>query len=153
MPPRGARSMQLPNLVDIRSVATGMEPVHARASEPCTGAGLGRVLQTALVQSGTKGVEHTLCDLDGERYRDREYTWATQRVPPAIPFNPSVYESIASSVGAVGGATIPLGICLYANWAQRGHLCDIDVLLWAGSEWGRRGATVLHTGPASATAR
>ncbi len=142
-----ARASRMPVLAEIRAVATGMEPMHARATEPCTGAGLGRVLATVLRQSGTRGVAHTLCDVDGERYRDREYAFASQRVPPTIPFNPTVYESIAGSMGAVGGATLPLGMCLYANWAQRGHLADIDVLLWAGSEWGRRGATVLHTSP------
>ncbi len=140
-----ARAIRAPVMAEVRSIATGLEPMHAQASGPYTGEGLGSVLSAALRQSGTSSIKHTLCDLDGERYRDREYTFASQRLPPSIPCDPAVYESTAGSFGAVGGATLPLAACLYANWAQRSHLTDIDVLLWAGSERGRRGAAVLHT--------
>lgn len=141
------RSHRLPGMGELLSVALDHEPNHMRAEAPCTGEGLARAITEALRSSGTRGIGLTLCDLDGERYRDREYTWATQRIPPGLPFDPTRYETLVPSCGAVGGATAILGLVTAACWAERGHHADSDVLLWAGSELGSRGAAVLHTGP------
>lgn len=141
-----AQSSQLRSLGEIVSVAVGHETAHARAEEPCTGAGLGRVLSEVLRASEGAGVAYTLCDLDGERYRDREYTWATQRVPPTIPFDASLYDTLAPSCGAVGGATAILHMATAVCWAQRGHHSDTNVLSWGGSVFGRRGAAIVRTG-------
>lgn len=142
------RNHRLPSMGELLSVALAHEPNHMRADAPCTGEGLARTITEALLSSGTRGIGLTLCDLDGERYRDREYTWATQRIPPGLAFDPTRYETLVPSCGAVGGATALLGLVTAACWAERGHHADSDILVWAGSELGSRGAAVLHTGPA-----
>lgn len=141
------RSHQLPCMGELLSVALAHEPNHMRAETPCTGEALGRAISEALRASGTRGIGLALCDLDGERYRDREYTWATQRIPPGLLFDPSRYETFVPSCGAVGGATALLGLTTAACWAERGQHANSDILLWAGSELGLRGAAVLRTGP------
>lgn len=145
--PEVQRSHRLPSMGEILSVAVGHEPHHARAETPCTGEGLGAVITEALRASGTRGIATTLCDLDGERYRDREYTWATQRIPPGLPFDPTRYQTLVPNIGVVGGATAILALVTAACWAQRGHHSESDILTWAGSELGQRGAAVLRTGP------
>lgn len=141
------RSHRLPLLGELLAVALGHEPHSMHAETPCTGEGLAQAITKALRASGTPGIGLTLCDLDGERYRDREYTWATQRIPPMLPFDPTRYETLAPSCGAVGGATALLGLVTAVCWAERGHHAESDILLWAGSELGPRGAAVLRTGP------
>jgi hypothetical protein len=141
------RGYRLPSMGEVLSVAVGHEPHHARAETPCTGEGLGAVITDALRASGTRGIATTLCDLDGERYRDREYTWASQRVPPGLPFDATRYQTLVPSIGAVGGATAILALATAACWGTRGHHSESDVLTWAGSELGLRGAAVLRTGP------
>ncbi|MCX4240171.1 hypothetical protein [Paraliomyxa miuraensis] len=141
------RGYRLPSIGQLLSVAVGHEPHHARAETPCTGEGLGAVISEALRASGTRGIATALCDLDGERYRDREYTWATQRIPPELPFDPTRYETLVPSIGTVGGATAIVALAIAACWGTRGHHSESDILTWAGSELGLRGAAVLRTGP------
>jgi 3-oxoacyl-[acyl-carrier-protein] synthase I len=141
------RGYRLPSMGQLLSVAIGHEPHHARAETPCTGEGLGAVITQALQASGTRGIATTLCDLDGERYRDREYTWATQRIPPGLPLDPTQYQTLVPNIGAVGGATAIVALAAAACWGTRGHHSESDILTWAGSEHGLRGAAVLRTGP------
>jgi 3-oxoacyl-[acyl-carrier-protein] synthase I len=141
------RGHRLPLLGELRAVALAHEPNHMHTDTPCTGEGLSQAITEALRSSGTPGIALTLCDLDGERYRDREYTWATQRIPAGLPLDPTRYETLVPRCGAVGGATALLGMVTAACWAERGHHAESDILLWAGSELGARGAAVLRTGP------
>ncbi len=141
------RSHRLRSMGEVLSVAVGHEPNHARAETPCTGQGLGAVISEALRGSGTRQIATTLCDLDGERYRDREYTWATQRVPPGLGLDPTRYDTLVPRCGAVGGATAILALVTAVCWAERGYYSGSDMLAWAGSELGLRGAAVLRTGP------
>lgn len=141
------RGYRLPSMGELLSVAVSHELHHARAETPCTGEGLGAVITEALQASRTRGIATTLCDLDGERYHEREYTWATQRIPPGLPFDPTRYQTLVPNIGAVGGATALLVLATAACWGTRGHHSESDILTWAGSEHGLRGAAVLRTGP------
>jgi 3-oxoacyl-[acyl-carrier-protein] synthase-1 len=147
--PGGQQGHRLRCMGEILSVAIDQESNHARAETPCTGQGLGAAITAALLASGTQRISTTLCDLDGERYRDREYTWATQRLPTGLAFDPTSYHTLTTSCGAIGGATTILALVTALCWAERGHYSDSDVLAWAGSESGLRGAAVLRTGPST----
>lgn len=129
----------------VLAVATCEEPATADSDPPCIGIGLGRALSEALTASATTGIRHALCDLNGERHRDREYAFASQRLPTDIPFDPTAYTELASACGDIGAATGVFLAVVAACWAERGLHRGADLLLWAASPGRDRGAAVLRT--------
>src|SRR5690606_32954236 len=74
------------------------------------------------------------------RYRYREYTRATQRIPPKLPLRPHPLPGPGANERAVGGATANLPLATAASWGMRGHHRESDILTEAGSERRRRAA-------------
>jgi 3-oxoacyl-[acyl-carrier-protein] synthase-1 len=144
---RLALNQRLPALAWIAAVATAEEPAPMGTEGVCTGVGLGRALSGALRQlRGPDELVHTTyCDINGQRYREGELAWASQRVPPGRIVDFSDFVAPADCWGDVGAASAPLLAVLAIASGQRGYAKGPRALVWTSSASRReRGAVILH---------
>ena len=110
----------------------------------CVGEGLGAALAAAAASSGySVGTQY--CDLNGERYREREFSYAVLRVPPNTFIDALDYVAPVDSWGHTGAATFPLLALIPVVRRMRGFDTGRRTMVWCGSESGRRGAVVLDS--------
>ncbi len=110
----------------------------------CVGEGLTQVYQqaTAGLRQGEE-VSRTICDINGERYRNVEFPYAILRVHQ--PFvDAGAYDSPADCWGDVGAASGPLFALLAIAAAQRGYAKGPHTLIWCSSEGGARAGALLR---------
>lgn len=138
-----ARNHRLPVLAWIGGVETSMEPSAMHTQGICTGEGLARALRGAAVKAGAQ-VTKQYCDINGERYREHELSYAILRVPQAAFVDAVDYLAPADAWGHCGAATIPLLATLPIVTHARGFSPGPWPMVWSGSEGGRRGAVVLQ---------
>jgi 3-oxoacyl-[acyl-carrier-protein] synthase-1 len=143
-----ARRLGLAVLGYIGGAATGVEPKSIRSSAVCTGEGLTAAIRSVLtaIDLPDEAITATYCDLNGERYRNEEFTYTLLRVQEAF-VDAHDYQSPADCWGDVGAASGPLFMALAVAAVQRGYASGTLPLLWAGSESGRRSAVVARLRP------
>jgi 3-oxoacyl-[acyl-carrier-protein] synthase-1 len=139
-----AQDASLEPLARVATVSTGFEKNRIKTDTICIGEGLTAAIHGACapLDRARGRVEQTWCDLNGERYRSTEYTYALVR-------NEALFEKTqvahpADCWGDVGAASGPLfaGLAI-ASWS-RGYAKGPRALLWASSESGYRAAAVLE---------
>lgn len=143
--PAAAASLRLPNLGWVASVSINQEPSPMHTDLVCVGTGLGAAMAGAAAAAGAS-VTKQFCDIDGERYREHEMSYAILRVPSAVFVDAVDYVSPTSQWGHVGAATGPLLTILPLVTHDRGFSPGSWPMVWCGSENGKRGALVLSLG-------
>ncbi len=139
------RANRWPVLGWIASLATGHEPASMHSEGICTGTVLASVMDSAATQAGTT-VTRQYCDINGERYREHEFSFASARARLATFEDATAYVTASDCWGHVGAATAPLLAILPLLHKQRGVRVGAWPMIWCGSETGRRAAMVLHLG-------
>jgi 3-oxoacyl-[acyl-carrier-protein] synthase-1 len=140
-----AGRMGLAPLGRIAAVNIAVEQNTMKGQGICIGDGLSSAIASAT--AGLKLPEQRIntiyCDLNGERYRVEEYTFAALRNYAAFV---SVHDTVhpADCWGDVGASSGPLYACLAVASGQRGYAKGPRALLFASSECGYRCAALLE---------
>jgi len=127
----------------VASAVTTVESNRARTDTVCIGEGLGAALTAAAGRAGA-AITKQYCDLDGDRYREHEMSFAIMRAPAAAFVNAVDYVAPADCWGSVGAATGAMLAILPVLHHERGASPGAWPMIWCGSDNGRRGALVLH---------
>jgi 3-oxoacyl-[acyl-carrier-protein] synthase-1 len=128
----------------VLSVGKGFEQNRIKTETVCIGEGL-----TAAFREGLTGlpsdakVTDVFCDMNGEPYRADEFGFATLRTKEHF-VAASDFVAPADCWGDVSAASAPLGLMLSAIAARKSYANGPYALLWASSESGERGASLLH---------
>jgi len=139
-----ASAASLDPLAHVATVSRSFEKHQIKTDTICIGEGLSAAIRGACgpLDRARGPVEQTWCDLNGERYRSTEYTYAVLRHWQL--FKTAQVAHPADCWGDVGAASGPLFAALaIAGWT-RGYAKGRRALLWAGSESGYRAAAVLE---------
>lgn len=128
----------------VLTVATAIEPHHARSGGVCVGKGLAAAMRGAL-DAAPGRVDQLLGDLNGTRYRADEYGFAITRLGGRL--GGLATTALSSSWGDIGAATVPLLVSFVVRTALRGFPKGPRTLIWASSEGGARGAAVVDAPP------
>jgi 3-oxoacyl-[acyl-carrier-protein] synthase I len=138
-----ADRLGLPIVARIVGASTSMEAHAIRSRELCIGEGLSAALRGIIAGLPRRQlITATYCDLNGERYRNEEFTYALLRTQEAF-VDAHDYLSPADCWGDVGAASGPLFTALAIAAQQRGYSKGRYPILWAGSECGYRAAVLL----------
>lgn len=134
----------LPVLATVAATSTEVEPVTIMADGVCIGQGLSKTIQnlTRQLHMPEQRITATYCDLNGERYRNEEFTYTLLRTQGAF-IDAHDYLCPADCWGDVGAASGPLFACLAVMSSLRGYSKGPMPVLWAGSETGYRSAVLL----------
>lgn len=134
----------LPVLATIVAASTEVEPITIMAEGVCIGQGLSKTIQnlTRQLRLPEQRITATYCDLNGERYRNEEFTYTLLRTQEAF-VDAHDYLCPADCWGDVGAASGPLFACLAIMASLRGYSKGPTPLLWTGSESGHRSAVLL----------
>jgi 3-oxoacyl-[acyl-carrier-protein] synthase-1 len=141
--PAFARANRLSVLASIAAVVTTQEPNTLKTESVCIGVGLGQALREAATASDGP-ITMQFCDINGERYREHEFSFAALRVPPALFLNVIRYVAPADCWGHTGAATAPLLSILPIIYHDRGASPGPRPLVWCGSDKGHRAAVALR---------
>jgi len=143
--PTFARRASLDALAIVVSVCMTVEPNRIKTDTICIGEGLSAAIRgvCAPLDPAKGRIEQTWCDLNGERYRSTEYTYAVLRTERL--FVKTHVSHPADCWGDVGAASGPLFACLAAGSWSRGYAKGPRALLWASSEGGDRAAALLRS--------
>jgi 3-oxoacyl-[acyl-carrier-protein] synthase I len=137
-----ARANRLPILGRIAALENGLEPARLGTDTICVGKGLAAVLRAAAVRVSSP-VSRQYCDIDGERYREHEFSYAVLRVPAPLFEDALDYVAPADAWGHVGAATQAMLATLPLLHHQRGRSPGRWPMVWAGSENGKRSALIF----------
>jgi 3-oxoacyl-[acyl-carrier-protein] synthase I len=144
---RAAEHFSLPVLGNIAAATTAFEQHAIRSDGVCIGEGLSSALNGVVsgLRIPEEAITETYCDLNGERYRNEERTYAVLRVSEAF-VDVNDCECPADCWGDVGAASGPLFASLAVAASRRGYAKGNRPVLWAGSESGHRSAVILNLG-------
>lgn len=137
-----ARANRLPILGRIAALENDVEPARLGTQTICVGKGLASVMKAAAVRVSSP-VTRQYCDLDGERYREHEFSYAILRVPAPLFENAVDYVAPADAWGHVGAATQAMLAAMPLLHHHRGHSPGRWPMVWAGSENGKRSALIF----------
>ena len=134
----------LPVLAAIAATSTEIEPITILVDGVCIGQGLSKTIQNLIRQLHLpqQKITATYCDLNGERYRNEEFTYTLLRTQEAF-VDAHDYLCPADCWGDVGAASGPLFASLAIMSSLRGYSKGPTPLLWASSESGYRSAVLL----------
>ena len=137
---------RLPRLAEIKAANTSIEPKSIRKEDVCTGDALTAALKGVIsaLQLPEESITDTYCDLNGERYRNEEFTYAMLRTQLSF-VDAHDYQCPSDCWGDIGAASGPLFASLAIAANKRGYAAGNFPLLWAGSESGYRTAIILNT--------
>lgn len=139
-----ARLRQLNVLAWIIGSATATEKHPIRSDGICIGEGLTAAIRGAIAPLRPhERINGTICDLNGERYRSEEFTFALTRTHLAF-VDAHDFTTPTDCWGDVGAASGPLFAVLAISSGIRGYAKGSKTLLWAGAESGQRAAVLLH---------
>ena len=138
-----ARAYRLEELGEVRAVETAREEALIGTDAPCIGKGLAAAATPVLRVLGTETVSSVYCDLNGERYRNGEWAYASLRLPAGTITDPTAFIAPADCWGDVGAATGPLLVGLAVASGRRRYSRGPHSLVWCSSESGLRGAALL----------
>jgi 3-oxoacyl-[acyl-carrier-protein] synthase-1 len=139
-----ARRAGVQPVARVVSVFTALEPKRIKTDTICIGEGLAAAIRgaCAALDPAAGKVEQTFCDMNGERYRSTEYTYALMRTSRFFAWTRVAHP--ADCWGDIGAASGPLFACLaVASWS-RAYATGPRALLWTSSESGYRAAAVLE---------
>lgn len=139
------RSLGVPSLAAIRSSGVATERCSLQSGLDNLGLGLTAAVRDACAGLGGSAglVDDIYCDLNGESYRAQEWGLAILRTHPWLR-DPAGHIAPADRWGDLGAATgTALSMLPIEAW-QRGYDRGPLVLLFAGSDSGRRAAVVLE---------
>jgi 3-oxoacyl-[acyl-carrier-protein] synthase-1 len=141
-----ADRLGLEALASVLSTATTKEPCPWTSEGVCIGQGLTDALHRALAvpEGEAKPADWTICDLNGESFRSREWVYAYLRTgrkhrDPLEIWHPA---DCYGDVGAASGALLA-GIAIQA-W-QRGYARGKQALVWTSSDDEHRAAALLKS--------
>ena len=130
--------------VALMSAASAFEPNRIKTNTICIGEGLSEAFRKTLtaLPKDTR-IDHTICDMNGERYRGNEYGFAMLRCGQNFG-EESNFETPADCWGDVGAASGPL-FCILASFAAlKSYAHGPFTFIWASSEGGHRAAALLQ---------
>lgn len=140
-----ARRRGLPVLAWFAAGGNSVEKNRIKTETVCVGLGLTEAIRTVVggLRLPEERIDYTYCDLNGERYRSEEWTYALLRTQEAMVKNQN-FLTPADCWGDVGAASGPLFTALAVGSAQRSYATGPRILAWAGSESGARAAVLWH---------
>jgi 3-oxoacyl-[acyl-carrier-protein] synthase-1 len=141
--PGFAKQYQLRRLGWVASVAVTNEANRARTQTINTGEGLGQAMREAAAEAGAR-VTDLYGDIDGDRFREHELSYALLRAPAAGLPERIDYVAPATSWGSTGAATGTMLAMLPLLHHARGVPLGPWPMVWCGSDNGRRAAAVFH---------
>lgn len=130
-------------LAKVAGAATAREPNCMNTKTICLGVGLADAMRQAAEMAGGP-ITKQYCDLDGERYRENEFSYAVLRVNASSFVNSIDYVAPVDCVGQVGAAMGALLMLLPIALHRRGVDVGPRPMAWCGSENGLRGAVVFN---------
>lgn len=138
------RAAQLPVLARIVDIGTGNEAEPMGSEGVSTGTGLAAAIDGATQRfSAETPIGRIYSDQNGQRYRDSDYVWATQRVRPVFE-EFSDFETPAEAWGDVGASTGLLLVGLSTALARHLRQRSPATLVYACSTGPQRAAVTLH---------
>jgi len=129
-----------------RIAATGIanEAKRNRTDTVCIGEGLTTAFRAALEgRRRDSMITDIYCDMNGVPYRADEFAFTAVRVREHFA-TLSDYITPADCWGDVGAASAPLFAVLACYAWQKGYANGPTALIWASSDTGERGATVIE---------
>lgn len=137
------RSLNMRALAEVHGVGIAHE-LHGREGDGvCVGEALADAFRQSVRSLGEPVAAH-YCDIDGDRYREHEYSYAINRVHPEMFVDSTNYVAPAESWGAVGAASLVMLSALAIARQQRDAKVGPTSMAWAGSETGLRGSVVYR---------
>lgn len=129
----------------VRSVVTGREPRSPDSEEGLLGEGLAEVIRRAthMVNDSDRLISDVYCDINGQRHRTDEWSFAILR-SAAIFRDPAAYETSVGSCGDLGAASVALALILAVRAWSRRYAHGPTALIWGSSTEGLRGAVLLE---------
>ncbi len=140
-----ARALRVPRLATIRGSHSSHETKLARSDLDNLGEGLSDALTQAAsgLDKAERPIDGVYCDLNGERFRSDEWTFALLRCGTLFT-DGTRYVAPSSAWGDVGAASGTLSCILATQAWQRGHATGRFSLAWGSSDSGLRSAVVLE---------
>jgi len=128
----------------IAGLGTALEKNTHDSDEPCFGEGLSKALRSTFRhhESVIAELDGVVCDLDGERYRAKEWALSYSRILGTCPGNPPLWCP-AESIGNVGAALGPICLGWAAAALEKGYAPGPCLLIWGSSDQGQRGAVFM----------
>lgn len=142
--PSWCRARQVEPLARIVGLGVAADPSRTGTGKVCTGEGLSQAVRDATrgLRLPEQKIGDTFCDLNGERHRSEEFTFAMLRNPqPFVDANR--FTAPAESWGDVGAASGPLFAVLATASGMRAYARAPHALAFAGSDGGLWAAAVL----------
>lgn len=141
--PRLAADRGWASLAQLHGAHAASEPARVLEGEVTRASGLSEALLGACRGLDLPGEapELAIGDINGERHRAEEWGLAQLRLGGAL--GSLDYDTPVSHWGDVGAASIPLFSALACRAFARAECTARRALLWASSDGGRRGASVL----------
>ena len=134
--------------LEILGLGFAREPATINSDDPLRGEGLTDAIRRALAQAGLemKDIGYRLADMNGERYKFKEASFALgrllkERVPSLDLWHPVEF------LGDIGAAIGPSVIALALHAGQKGYAPGRTVLCHFGSDDGERAALVARFVP------
>jgi 3-oxoacyl-[acyl-carrier-protein] synthase-1 len=139
-----AGRLRLEPLAQVLSVGKGFEPNRIKTETVCVGEGLTAAFREGLagLPSGAQ-VTDMFCDMNGEPYRGDEFGFTCLRTKEAF-VSASNFVAPADCWGDVSAASVPLFLILSAIAGKKAYANGSYAFLWASSESGERGSSLLH---------
>jgi 3-oxoacyl-[acyl-carrier-protein] synthase-1 len=129
----------------VTGVGVGHESKLIHTDAVCLGEGLTTAFRGALLEaSGDAKIADVYCDMNGEPYRADEFAFAVTRLRERF-ISASDFLAPADCWGDVGAASALLSIALASIAGTKGYSNGTQALVWASSDTGERGATLLET--------
>ena len=142
--PEFAVRAELETLGQIVGVGIAAEQKLIKTDAVCIGEGLTRALRAALdAVDPRERIDNVFCDLNGETYRADEYGFAALRVKDRFRAV-SDFVAPADCWGDIGAAGCPLHVALAVISCRKRYSKGSLSMVWASSESGERGATVIR---------
>jgi 3-oxoacyl-[acyl-carrier-protein] synthase-1 len=131
-------------LAQVLGVGVAVEPNRQKTETVCIGEGLTAAFRKALaaLQAGEQ-VTDVYCDMNGEPYRADEYGFTCLRTKEYFR-SAAEFVAPADCWGDVSAAGMPLHMALAAVAGAKGYANGSTACVWASSEDGHRGMTVLR---------
>lgn len=133
-----------PVLAQVVAAATSEEPNTISGEGLCVGNSLTQVIRRVTSDlDPPQALTKSYCDINGERYRSTEVTYAMLRTQHLFN-NAMDYLCPADCWGDIGAASGPVFAALAVYDFRSGHSSGNLPILWAGSDGGQRTAILLR---------